>query len=200
MDPAAASTTDVSLLMRLTHDPQDQAAWRDFVKRYGRQLYLWCRRWQLQEADAEDVTQNVLVILAERLRTFHYDPAGSFRAWLKTVAHHAWGRYVAGRQRPGQGSGDSAVLAALDSLAARDDLAARLEEEFDRELLELAMLRVAQRVEPHTLKAFQLLAIDGLSGAEAAARLGVQVGMVYVARGRVQKMLQEEIALLERQP
>jgi RNA polymerase sigma-70 factor (ECF subfamily) len=199
MDPAA-STTDVSLLLRLGQDPQNQAAWRDFVKRYGRQLYHWCRRWHLQEADAEDVTQNVLVILAERLRTFRYDPAGSFRAWLKTVAHHAWGRYITGLQRPGQGSGDSAVGAALASLAARDDLAARLEDEFDRELLELAMLRVAQRVEPQTWKAFHLLAIDGLPGAEAAARLGVQVGMVYVAKGRVQKILQEEIAQLERQP
>ncbi len=152
----------------------------------------------MQDADAEDVTQLVLLILAEKMRDFRYDPNGSFRAWLKTVAHHAWSKYLASQQRPGRGSGDSEMLPVLASLAARDDLAARLEDEFDRELLDLAMLRVAQRVEPHTWKAFQMLAIDGLSGAEAAAKLGMQVGMVYVAKGRVQKLLQGEILLLER--
>jgi RNA polymerase sigma-70 factor (ECF subfamily) len=198
MEAVPVSATDLSLLTRLVHDPGNEAAWRDFVQRYGRQIYLWCRRWQLQDADAEDVTQIVLVILAQKMREFRYDPAGSFRAWLKTVAHHAWSRYVSGLQRPGQGSGDSKVQPLLETVEARDDLAVRLEEEFDRELLDLAMLRVAQRVEPHTWKAFQLLAIDGLSGAEAANQLGIQVGMVYVAKGRVQKLLQEEVRLLER--
>jgi len=186
--------------MRVGRDPGNKGAWRDFVQRYGRQVFLWCRHWQLQEADAEDVTQIVLLILAEKMRDFRYDPNGSFRAWLKTVAHHAWSKYVSSQQRPGRGSGDSAMIPVLESLAARDDLATRLEEEFERELLDLAMLRVAQRVEAHTWKAFQLLAIDGRSGAEAAAQLGMQVGMVYVAKGRVQKLLQEEIRLLERGP
>jgi RNA polymerase sigma-70 factor (ECF subfamily) len=193
-----ARTTDVSLLVWLRLDPSDQAAWRDFVRRYGRRIYAWCREWDLQDADAEDVTQNVLLILAGRLRDFSYDPAGSFRAWLKTVAHDVWGKYVAGRQRPGQGSGDSGVLDRLQSLEAHDDLAARLEDEFDRELLDRAMLLVAQRVETHTWQAFRLLALEGLSGAEAAARLGTPVAMVYVARSRVQKLLQEEIGRLER--
>jgi RNA polymerase sigma-70 factor (ECF subfamily) len=197
MDPISASTTDVSLLMRVGHDPGNEQAWRDFVKRYGRQIYLWCRRWQLQDADAEDVTQNVLVILAEKMREFRYDASGSFRAWLKTVTQHAWSKYVARLQRPGQGSGDSSVLSQLHTLEARDELAAKLEEEFDRELLDLAMLRVAQRVEPHTWQAFQLLALDGLSGAEVASRLSMPVAMVYVAKSRVQKLLQETISQLE---
>jgi RNA polymerase sigma factor (sigma-70 family) len=197
MDPASASATDLSLLRRLEHDPDSETAWRDFVQRYGRRIYLWCRRWQLQEADAEDVTQIVLTILVAKLREFRYDPSRSFRAWLKTVAHHAWSKYMASVQRPGRGSGDSAVLPLLHSLAAREDLAAQLEEEFDRELLDLAMLRVAQRVEPHTWRAFYLLAIEGMDGAAVAAELDMQVGMVYVAKSRVQKLLQEEIRLLE---
>ncbi len=197
MDKFVASATDVSLLLRLRQDPTDQVAWANFVQRYGRRIYLWCRQWQLQEADAEDVTQNVLLILAQKLREFQYDPAGSFRAWLKTVAHHAWGKYVAGQQRPGRGSGDSHVQGLLHSLESRDDLAAQLEAEFDRELLELAMLRVAQRVDTHTWRAFQLLALQGLSGADVAAQLAMPVGMVYVAKSRVQKMIQEEIRQLE---
>jgi RNA polymerase sigma-70 factor (ECF subfamily) len=184
--------------MKVGLDTGNQLTWRDFVQRYGRQVFLWCKYRHLQEADAEDVTQSVLLILAEKMRDFRYDPSGSFRAWLKTVAHHAWTKYVAQQARPGQGSGDSETLSALQTIAARDDLVTRLEEEFDRELLEIAMLRVAQRVEGNTWKAFQMLALDGVSGAEAAARLGMQVGTVYVAKGRVQKLVQEEIRLLER--
>jgi len=197
MDPKFASGTDLSLLRRLRQDPTDQVAWGNFVQRYGRRVYSWCRQWQLQEADAEDVTQSVLMILAEKLREFQYDPNGSFRAWLKTVAHHAWGKYVTSQQRPGRGTGDSDTVGLLHSVEARDDLAAKLEEEFDHELLELAMLRVAQRVESRTWRAFQLLALQDVSGTEVAATLGMPVGMVYVARSRVQKMLHEEIRSLE---
>jgi RNA polymerase sigma-70 factor (ECF subfamily) len=192
-----ASATHVSLLLRLRQDPSDQTAWRDFVKRYGAQIYAWCRRWDCQEADAEDVTQNVLLILAEKMREFTYDPAGSFRAWLKTVSQHAWSRYVERQQHPGRGSGGSDVLPVLHSVEARDDLVTRLEEEFDRELLDLAMLRVAQRVEAHTWQAFHLLALDGVPGQEIAARLNMPVGMVYVARSRVQKLIQEEIRQMD---
>jgi RNA polymerase sigma factor (sigma-70 family) len=197
MDPAFASATDLSLLSRLRRDPTDQVAWGSFVQRYGRRIYLWCRRWQLQEADAENVTQNVLLILSKQLREFQYDPTGRFRSWLKTVTHHAWSKYVTGEQKHGRGSGDSRTVGLLHSLEARDDLAAKLEEEFDREVLELAMLRVAQRVETHTWRAFQLLAMQGLPGAEVAAALEMPVGMVYVAKSRVQKMIQDEIRLLE---
>jgi RNA polymerase sigma-70 factor (ECF subfamily) len=197
MDQGFVSATDVSLLSRLRQDPADQVAWGSFVNRYGRRIYLWCRQRQLQEADAEDVTQNVLLTLAEKLREFQYDPKGSFRAWLKTVAHHACSKYVSGQQRQGRGTGDTQTLSFLHSLEARDDLAAHLEEEFDRELLELAMARVAQRVETHTWRAFQLLALEGQSGADVAANLDMPIGMVYVARSRVQKMIQNELQQLE---
>lgn len=197
MGEVLQSATDVSLLARLGRNPMDDLAWRDFVTRYGRRIYAWCRHWQLQEADAEDVTQNVLMILAEKMREFRYDPAGSFRAWLKTVTQHAWSKFVAKRQRLGVGTGDSQALAQLQSLESRDDLAAKLEEEFDRELLDLAMLRVAQRVESHTWRAFQMLALEGVSGVEAAAKLSISVALVYVAKSRVQKLIQEEIRQLE---
>ena len=197
MGSAEDSGTRVSLLGRLRRDPTNQAAWAEFVDHYGGKIYGWCRKWDLQEADAQDVTQNVLLKLAGKLRDFHYDPSRSFRAWLKTVTHHAWRDFLESRQRPGQGSGDSQVGRLLQSVEARADLLRHLEEEFDRELLEEAMLRVRLRVAPQTWQAFRLTALEGLSGAEAAARIPMQVAQVFVAKRRVQKMLQEEVARLE---
>lgn len=183
---------------RLRRDPLNQEAWAEFVDHYGPKIIGWCTRWQLQEADAQDITQNVLLKLAEKLRDFQYDPARSFRAWLKTLAHHACSDFLESRHRPGLGSGDSRVGQLLLNAEARDDLIKRLEEEFDRELLEEAMFQVRLRVAPQTWQAFWLTAHDGLSGAEAAQRIPMQVAQVYVAKRRVQKMLRDEVARLER--
>jgi RNA polymerase sigma factor (sigma-70 family) len=189
--------TGVTLLGRLRRDPTNQAAWNEFVDQYGRKIYRWCRHWHLHETDAEDVTQMVLLKLAEKLRTFVYDPARSFRAWLKTLTQHAWSDFVEGRQQPGRGSGDSDVQALLHTVAARDELVQQLEEQFDHELLQEAVRRVRLRVEPRTWEAFQLVAITGLSGAEAGRQLQMKVATVFVNRSHVQKMLQEEIRCLE---
>ena len=150
MADARTSATRISLLGRLHRDPTDAAAWREFVDHYGRKIYGWCRKWNLQEADAHDVTQDVLLRLAAKLRDFEYDPSHSFRAWLKTLTQHAWSDFLESRQRAGLGSGDSQVAAWLHSLEARDDLVQQLEAEFDRELLEEAMARVRLRVETRT--------------------------------------------------
>ena len=38
------STTDVTLLGRLRHEPTDQAAWSEFVARHGPKILHWCCR------------------------------------------------------------------------------------------------------------------------------------------------------------
>jgi RNA polymerase sigma-70 factor (ECF subfamily) len=200
MASALAMRTSASLLGRLRGGPVDQAAWGEFVQRYGRQIYRWCRQWNLQEADAQDVTQTVLVKLAAKMRDFQYDPARSFRAYLKTLTHYAWCDFLESCRRPDAGSGDSQVLEALQTVAARDDLVQRLREEFDPELLDEAMLRVRQRLELRTWDAFYLTAFEGWSGAAAAAKLKMRLAAVFQAKSKVQKMLQAEIDKLETSP
>jgi RNA polymerase sigma factor (sigma-70 family) len=192
--PPATSQT---LLGRLRHDPTDQAAWDDFVNRYGRTIYRWGRTWGLQEADAEDMTQAVLLRLARQMSGFEYDPNGSFRGWLKTVAYRSWCDFLDTRKRTTAGSGDSAVLQLLDSVPARDELIQKLDDEYDRELLEKAMARVQLRVQDRTWDAFRMTALESVPGAEAAAALHMTPGAVYVARSKVQKMIQEEIQEIE---
>src|SRR5262245_21503678 len=115
MGRAGDSGTRLTLLGLLRRDPGNQEAWGEFVAHYGPKIYHWCLRWGLQEADAQDVTQDVLLRLAQKMRHFTYDPSRSFRAWLRTLAHHAWSDFVAARGRPGLGSGDSGVAELLHS-------------------------------------------------------------------------------------
>ena len=194
-DPSAASTS--ATLLNRVRSPLDQGAWNEFVERYGPRIYGWCRQWGLQEADAEDVTQDVLLRLARKMRGFAYDPSRSFRGWLRTLTHHAWSDFLEDRKRPGAGSGDGEVRRALEQVEARDDLARWLDEEFTRALFEEASARVRLRVRPHTWEAFRLTAVEGKSGAEVAALLGMEVATVFVARSKVQKMLQDEARRLD---
>jgi RNA polymerase sigma factor (sigma-70 family) len=194
---ATLPTTRVTLLAQLRQNPSDQAGWDEFVERYGRHIYRWCRQWQLQDSDAEDLTQEILVKLIAKLRAFAYDPSRSFRGWLKTVAHHAWRDFADSRRHAQRAAGSSQVQELMLTLEAREDLTQRLEKAFDLELLELAKVRVRLRVAPHTWEAFRLMAVDRLPVAEVAARVQLQVAMVYVAKSKVQKMLQEEIGKLE---
>src|SRR5205807_5575302 len=96
--------------------------------------------------------------------------------------------------------GDTDQADLIHTVEARDDLARRLEAEFDLELLEEAKRRVRQRAAPQTWEAYRLTAIEGLSGAEAAARLGMKVAAVFVSRSHVLKRLQSEVRALEDHP
>lgn len=191
------TSTSITLLGRLHQNPNDPGAWHDFVNRYGRTIYLWCRGWNLQDADAQDVAQNVLLEIARKMRTFTYDPTRSFRAWLKTLAHAAWCDFAASRQSRYQGSGDSAIHTLLQALPSPDEFTRQVEDQYDTELLEAATVRVRMRIQPQTWEVFRLLVYEERSGAEVAARLGLKVAAVYVAKSRVQAMLKEEIAQLE---
>ncbi len=190
-------STRMSFLKALQKDPADQIAWSTFVDRYGPHIHAWCLRWRLQEADAQDVTQMVLVKVVRHLPHFNYDPSRSFRGWLRTLTLHSWSDVFGDQARSVRGSADPTVAAMLDTVQARVDLVSRLEEAFDQELLELAKESVRRRVEPHTWEAFHLTAIEGVPAAEVASRLGIRTATVYRARHVVQEMLREELAALE---
>jgi RNA polymerase sigma-70 factor (ECF subfamily) len=102
---------------------------------------------------------------------------------------------AAGRKQRGNGAGEderSARGARAEIFHGVGGLISQ-----DRELLEEATVRVKMRVTPKTWQAFERTAIQGQSGAEAAAALDMKVATVFVARSKVQKMLQDEIQKLE---
>ncbi len=191
------STTRPTLLHRLRHHPTDETAWREFVDRYGKQIYTWCRRWGLQDADAHDVAQTVLLKLARRMQTFEYDPKQSFRGWLRTVTRRALQDFLTDQAPLPSAASTARTREALDGLASQEDLLARLERAFDLELLEAAKVRVRLRVQSQTWRAYELTAEQQLPAVEVARQFGMALTAVYAAKSHVLKMLQEEIAILE---
>lgn len=186
---ASLHTTRASLFARIRDGAGDPAVWRDFVATYGPVVVRWSRRHGLQDSDAQDVAQEVLVRFWRQADRFRYDPDRRFRGYLRRMVVTAVADWSTTRQADRLATGDDAVQELLDSEPAREELAARIESTFDVELLSMAMREVEGRVKPTTWAAFRLLALERLPGREVATRLGIDVNLAYVARLNVQRMI-----------
>src|SRR4051794_37750507 len=96
---AASPMTQPSLPLRI-RDAQDAPAWSQFAELYVPLIQGFARQYGLREADAADVTQEVLRRIAQAIKQMDYDPRrGSFRAWLYTVVRNQV-RKSLGKKRP----------------------------------------------------------------------------------------------------
>ena len=182
--------TRASLLARL-RDGSDGEAWRLFVDLYGPLVYGLGRKHGLQDADAADLTQDVLQSVAAAVRSLVYDPRrGSFRGWLYTVARNRLRDLL--RLRLVRGSGDSAVQQLLENQPAPEG-DADWDRDHQRRVFAWAAERVRVDFRAHTWQAFWLTAVEGLSSEEAGRRLGMSPGAVQVARSRVLARLKETV-------
>jgi RNA polymerase sigma-70 factor (ECF subfamily) len=181
-------TTSPSLLERL-RQPDEARAWDHFVALYTPLLYGWARGRGLQEADARDLVQDVLVVLLRKLPEFRYDPAKSFRGWLRTVTLNCW------RERERRRAGRPAELAAdgRELPPAPDDAAEFAEAEYRGYLVRRALELMKAEFRPTTWKACWENVVAGKPAARVAAELGLTPGAVYVARSRVLARLRQEL-------
>src|SRR5262245_18265134 len=93
-----------SLLVRVA-DPADAGAWRELAAIYRPAVYRLARRRGLQDADADDLAQRVLVAISRKIGEWRpAAPRGSFRAWLAVVARNLAINALA-RGRRGAGAG-----------------------------------------------------------------------------------------------
>ena len=194
------TSTSVTLLLRV-RELDDREAWDRFVTAYAPQVFAWCRRHNLQDSDAADVTQEVLTRLVRTMKTFTYQPQrGSFRGWLKTVTQNAVRDLIADCRRQGRGAGDTQAAHAFASIcddAASAELEERISAQYEQELLREAEARVQARVQTKTWTAYRLTAVEQQSAQSAAEELGMPVSEVYVAKSRVIRMLRDEVTRLD---
>ena len=195
MSKKPEDATSLTLIERVQEFPANGRAWDEFVNRYHPVIHAWCVKWGLQNCDADDVAQDVLVKLLAAMRQFRYDPSRSFSGWLKTVTHNTLSDFCRDRRRkPGQMGLDISIA---EQGAAWDEFEHGLESLIDRDMFETAMRRVERRVKPVTWNSFRLTALEGLSGQDAGERLKIPVAHVFVAKNRVQKLLQDEIRFMK---
>jgi RNA polymerase sigma-70 factor (ECF subfamily) len=185
-------TTRLTLLARL-RDIGDGQAWSEFVDLYAPLLYRLARRHGLQDADAADLTQDVLRAVVHALPRLAYDPArGSFRGWLFTVARNQVRKFANARRRQPQGSGSNGAAELLRQQPAPEEEAA-WEQEYRERLFEWAAERSREHFRPATWQAFWLTYVEGKEPRTVGESLGMSVGAVYIARNRVLARIREQV-------
>jgi RNA polymerase sigma factor (sigma-70 family) len=193
-DNATGSPTRPTLLRRI-RDLADTEAWQTFVDVYGPLIYRHGRGCGLQDADAAEVTQEVLLQVSRSIQQFEYDPQrGRFRDWLGTVTRNKVRRFLnreAGVQAPLEAHGEE-LLANL--AAPVED--AEWTEAFLRHVLHCALTRIRPHFDEQHWRAFEGVWREDRPAADVAQELGQRIDWVYLAKSRILKRLQEEVKAL----
>ncbi len=191
-------TTRTSLLIRL-RDPSDGLAWAEFVEIYGPLVRRVARLKGMQEADADDLEQEVFRAVAAANERSPYDRSrGSFRGWLFRVARNLAVNALIARGRHPRGTGDTGVALLLEEQPAPNpEDAGAFEAEYRARMLEWAAERVRGEFSDAAWRAFWATGVEGRPATEVAAALGLGVGSVYNAKSRVMARLRREIERIE---
>src|SRR5262249_11527239 len=140
-------TTRLTLLTRL-RDIGDGRAWAEFVDLYAPLLYRLARRHGLQDADAADLTQDVLRPLVNALPgRVSARARASFRGWLSTGARNQVRKSANARRRRPLGSGSPGADELLRQQPAPEE-EAEWEREYRQRLFEWAAERVRDQFRP----------------------------------------------------
>jgi RNA polymerase sigma-70 factor (ECF subfamily) len=185
--------TRASLLLRL-RDPRDAVAWGEFVGLYGPLVYGYLRKQGLQDADAADLSQDVLAAVARGIGRLEYDPArGAFRNWLFTAVRRKLSNWRRARRSRGEDRTDPEAERLLDACPAPEAAEAEWQAEWGRRLFGWACEQVRREVTAVTWQAFWQTAIEDRPGKQVAEHLGLTVAAVYGARRRVLARLKDLI-------
>jgi len=191
--------TRYTLLSRL-QDWDDQESWRVFFDTYWRLIYSVAIRSGLTEAEAQDVVQETIICVAKDIQKFKRDrAAGSFKGWLRNLT-----RWRIADQMRKRGRTDLKVLVFNEEHAGlpQDSANGGLEELWDAEwrtnLMDAAIERVRRHVKEEHYQMFDLNVNKQWPARKVAQALGVNIGMVYLAKHRVSALIRKEVQLLEK--
>jgi RNA polymerase sigma-70 factor (ECF subfamily) len=196
--------TRSSLLKRLKNWG-DQESWQEFFNLYGKLILSVAVKAGLTTAEAQDVLQETLVVVARKMPSFAYDPAlGSFKSWLLLITRRRIEKQLrkrmplyAGRAHPPDGTSRTATIEKICDPAGFD-LEAIWDREWKTNLAAAALARLKRQVKPRQFQMFDLYVIQQWPVKEVARALGVSIAQVYVNKHRVAGLLKKELKDLEK--
>jgi len=184
--------TSVSLLDRLKVARPDASDWNRLQGIYLPLITRWLGRVPGLGVEADDLAQEVFVVVIREIPRFQRQREGSFRAWLRQVTVNRARTHRKRRHRRPAALLDQAD-GFLDSLAdPNGDLAREWDLDHDRHVFEKLLAIVQPDFSPTTWEAFRRFAVDGLPAAKVAEEMGLTVNAVLQAKSRVLKRLREE--------
>lgn len=186
-------TTRASLLLKI-RDPHDHEAWVEFVILYEPVIYRMLKKLGLQDADALEVMQELLLAVSRSVdRWTPGSEYGSFRGWLRRVTRNLVVNWVRRRNRQLVTTSLDLDSLLFEGESIESDESRQFDSEVHRSLFHRASDQVRSDVQPLTWQAFWEVAVSGREVSDVAARLGLTAGAVRVAKCRVIARLREAV-------
>jgi RNA polymerase sigma-70 factor (ECF subfamily) len=185
--------TSLSLLARLRCSPESES-WDRLFKLYAPLLRVWLRKYDVQDSDADDLVQEVLLAVSTEFNKFeHGGQTGAFRGWLKAILVNRLRKFWRARDRRPLALGDWDIDARLAQL---DDPASDMSQIWNRQHDQFVLRQLLELAEPHfaptTWKAFCRVALDGARPDMVAQELGISLNAVCIAKSRVLSRLRQD--------
>ncbi|WP_397571401.1 RNA polymerase sigma factor [Schlesneria sp. T3-172] len=196
---APVPDTRPSLVLRL-RDTRDQQAWTTFLEIYQPLIYRLIRTRHVQDADAREITQEVLLAVAGSIDRWEVDPGrGTFRGWLSTITRNLVVNFLIRQSRHPRGRGDADFQQVMVDLPAPEgDESALFDLEQRRQVFRWAADRIRNEFRESHWLAFWRTAVEGHPVADVARELQISTGLIYVSRNRVMKRLREKVEEFEK--
>ncbi len=158
--------TNETLIARVK-DLGDERSWAEFVGLYRPAILRMALRRGMQEADAQDVIQQVLVAVAGSIETWSATSGGPpFRAWLATIARNAITNALTRKPLDEALGGTSAIqnLQALPTQFSPDATRSELQRETRHQLVLWAAELIRHEFSHEVWQSFWLTAIENQAG------------------------------------
>lgn len=191
--------TSVSLLDRIAMQGHSDD-WAELLTIYRPFIDQQVRKYPQLWSQADDIAQEIAIVLTRELPKFQRQRTGSFRAWLKQITLHQLqaAHRKLGRQ-PKCAQGSPSLEMQLAELADDNSLASkRWDDEHDRAVLKRVVEIVSADVNPKHWQAFQAHVLDGEGLSAVSQRLAVSENVVLLAKSRIKQRMRAEMrGLLE---
>jgi RNA polymerase sigma-70 factor (ECF subfamily) len=188
--------TTSPLLLKRVADWADHSAWCDFFRNYDPLIRCWCRGYGLDDDTIDELCQQIWIRLADRMRSYQYDPGRTFRGWLCQFCYCRAIDLIRKQKKEfvcclaAEPAG--ALSLAVDVIDSEECEWADSRRSLLLRQAEQAQHLVKQRVDPQTWQAFWRIAVDDCSVRETADDMGMSYAAVFAAHKRVERMLRAE--------
>jgi RNA polymerase sigma-70 factor, ECF subfamily len=190
--------TSISLLDRLKVARPDASDWNRLQSIYLPLISRWLGRVPGLGHEADDVAQEVFMVVIREIPRFQWQREGSFRAWLRQVTVNRVRTHRRKRRRIPVAGIDPAEGFLSELADPNGNLAREWDADHDRHVIDRLLGIVEQDFKPTTWQAFRRFALEGLPASQVAEDLGLTINAVLQAKSRILKRLREEAGELLR--
>lgn len=184
--------TRASLLSRIRNWQDD--SWQEFFETYWKLIYNTARRYDLTDAEAQEVVQETMIGVSRNIPSFRYEPEKcSFKTWLMNLI--LWRITDQLRRRKEHQPLEGKIL----DIPEEREFTRNWDADWERNLASAAMDRVKNETAPQTFQIFAFCVLQKKGVDETARVLGVSKARVYLAKHRVYHRIAREIEALKEQ-